>query len=497
MRLDLFLIKTSIFRMFATLTHADYFSWSLLFYISEWIIRIVMLFEVPRRRAPQSSMAWLLVIFFEPWIGLFFYWLIGSHRLPRQRIKEHDEILQRLENVHQRLDVHPNIAQPQLGPRAMEAVKLAERLGYMPILDGNSVELIDQTDVFINKLVADIDAAQRHVHLLFYIYANDSTGRRVADSLYRAVARGVKCRVLADGVGSRPFFKRLGKEMSARGVELHEALPVGLFRRSMARLDLRNHRKVAVIDGQIGYTGSQNIVDAGYGHKDLAWHDLMVRLTGPIILELQAVFISDWFFETNEALDGEEFFPDLSPSGEIAVQTLPSGPSYPTENYQRMVVAAIHSAERRVTITSPYFVPDEAFLQAMQTAIMRGVKVEVIVPRRVDQKLVGAAGRSYYDDLLYMDATLYLYDEGLLHAKTMCIDDSIAFIGSSNFDIRSFALNFEINLLFYGPRVAEQLRAQQQKYIEKSFQLTAERWNQRPAIKKLFQNVAKLVSPLL
>jgi cardiolipin synthase len=483
--------------MFHILTEGDYLSWSFLFYISEWIIRIVMLFEVPRRRAPQSAMAWLLVIFFEPWIGLILYWLIGSHRLPRQRIKEHDRILQRLETVHRRLEAQPHIARPQLGARAMEAVKLAEHLGYMPILDGNNVELIAQTEDFIDRLVTDIDAAQRHVHLLFYIFANDSTGRRVAEALYRAVARGVKCRVLADGVGSRPFFKRLGKEMIARGVDLHEALPVGLFRRRMARLDLRNHRKVAVIDGRVGYTGSQNIVDAGYGHKDLAWHDLMVRLTGPIIMELQAVFISDWFFETGEALDSEEFFPDPLPGGEIAVQTLPSGPSYPTENYQRMVVAAIHSAERHVTITSPYFVPDEAFLQAMQTAVLRGVNVEVIVPRRVDQKLVGAAGRSYYDDLLDMGATLYLYNEGLLHAKTMCIDDSIAFIGSSNFDIRSFALNFEINLLFYGSRVAEQLRAQQQKYIDKSFQLTAERWKQRPAIKKLFQNVAKLVSPLL
>jgi cardiolipin synthase A/B len=483
--------------MFYLLQGGDIFSWTLLYYISEWVIRIVMLFEVPRRRAPQSSMAWLLVIFFVPWPGLIIYWLIGSHRLPRRRIQEHDEILQRLETVNRRFEAHSSIAHPKLSEHSMVAVKLAQRLGYMPILDGNNVELIAQTDEFISKLVTDIDAAKNHVHLLFYIFANDSTGRRVAEALYRAVDRGVKCRVLADGVGSRPFFKRLGKEMMAKGVDLHEALPVGLFRRRMARLDLRNHRKVAVIDGRIGYTGSQNIVDAGYGHKDLAWHDLMVRLTGPIIMELQAVFISDWFFETKEILDSEEFFPEQQPSGTIGVQTLPSGPTYPTENYQRMVVAAIHAAERHVTITSPYFVPDEAFLQAMQTAVLRGVNVEVIVPRRSDQILVGAAGRSYYDDLLDMGATLYLYDEGLLHAKTMCIDDTISFVGSSNFDIRSFALNFEINLLFYGPQFAEQLRAQQQKYIEKSFQLTAQRWDQRSTVKKLFQNVAKLVSPLL
>jgi cardiolipin synthase len=179
------------------------------------------------------------------------------------------------------------------------------------------------------------------------------------------------------------------------------------------------------------------------------------------------------------------------------VQTLPSGPTYPTENYQRIVVAALYAAEQRVTITSPYFVPDAPFLQAMQTAVLRGVEVELIVPWRSDQRLADAAARSYFEDVLDMGVKLYLYKKGLLHAKTMCVDDSIAFIGSSNFDIRSFMLNLEINLLFYGPEVAAQLRAQQSYYMNDSFRLTAEKWARRPAIKKLFQNIARLLSPLL
>jgi cardiolipin synthase len=475
----------------------EWFSWSLLYYLSEWIIRVVMLFEVPRRRHPNSAMAWLLVIFFLPWPGLALYWMIGSNRLPRRRIELHTEMLDRLRLISEPIDGHPNIARPELGPRAMEAVKLAEHLGYMPILGGNEVELIAETETFIDKLIADIDAARQHVHLLFYIFVNDATGRRVADALARAVRRGVKCRVLVDAVGSRPLFKRLGREMRANGIELHEALPVGLFRRRMSRLDLRNHRKLAVIDGRIGYTGSQNIVDAGYGHKELAWYDLMLRLRGPILLELQEVFITDWHFETNEVLNEDSIFPEPEPAGRVPVQTLPSGPNYPTENYQRMVVAAIHSAESRVTITTPYFVPDEAFLQALETAVLRGVEVNLVVPRKLDHRLVGAAARSYWDDLLEMGVKLHLYNKGLLHAKTMCVDETIAFIGSSNFDIRSFALNFEINLLFYGPEVAEQLRRQQSLYFQDSFQLTADRWRQRSAAKTLFQNVARLLSPLL
>jgi cardiolipin synthase len=475
----------------------DYFSWSLLYYASEWIIRVVMLFVVPRKRHPNSAMAWLLVVFFLPWPGLILYLILGRYRLPRRRIEQHGEFLEALQSADLRWADLPHVAHPDIGPHAQEAVKLAEKLGYMPILGGNDVELIAETEVFIDKLIADIDAAEHHVHLLFYIFADDSTGRRVAEALGRAANRGVKCRVLADAVGSRPMFKRLAREMIAGGIELHPSLPVGLFRRHMARIDLRNHRKLVVIDGRVGYAGSQNIVEAGYGRKDLAWHDLMLRLTGPILLELQSVFIADWYFETDQILEEDEYFPEPPLSGEIAAQTLPSGPTYPTENYQRIVVAALYAAERRVTITSPYFVPDGPFLQAMQTAVLRGVEVELIVPRRCDQKLVGAAGRSYFDDVLDMGVKLYLYDKGLLHAKTMCVDDSIAFIGSSNFDIRSFALNFEINLLFYGPEVAGQLHAQQRRYMDDAFLLTAQRWADRSAVKKLFQNIARLVSPLL
>jgi cardiolipin synthase A/B len=476
---------------------SEFFSWSLLYYLSEWAIRVVMLFVVPRKRHPNSAMAWLLVVFFLPWPGLLMYMMLGRYRLPKRRIEQHGEFLQALQAADRLLEGHPNITHPEIGPHAQEAVRLAEKLGYMPILGENSAELIAETQTFIDKLADDIDAARHHVHLLFYIFADDGTGRRVADALARAAARGVKCRVLVDAVGSRPLFKRLARWMIERGIDVRQALPVGLFRRRMARIDLRNHRKLAVIDGRVGYAGSQNIVDAEYGRKDLAWHDLMLRLTGPILLELQSVFAADWYFETEEVLEGSDYFPAPQLTGEIAVQTLPSGPTYPTENYQRIVVAALYAAERRATITTPYFVPDAAFLQAMQTAVLRGVEVELVVPRRSDQVLVGAAGRSYFDELLDMGVRLYLYDKGLLHAKTMCVDDTIAFIGSSNFDIRSFALNFEVNLLFYGPEVALQLHSQQRRYMADSFLLTAERWSQRPAVKKLFQNIARLLSPLL
>lgn len=470
--------------------------WSLLYYLLEWVIRIVMLVVVTNRRH-GSPMAWLLVIFFLPVPGLLLYLLIGENRLPRRRAGRHARLLDELVAIRHRLEGHPAVVHPVLPADQMPLVTLAERLGSMPIVGGNEAILMIETDEMIDRLVADINAAQRHVHLLYYIFANDATGRRIADALIRAAARGVKCRVLADAVGSRPMLRRLAPRMVEAGVDLRPALAVNLFRRRFARLDLRNHRKLAVIDGAVGYAGSQNIVNADYGHKDLAWHDMSVRLIGPAVLELQAVFVGDWCFETDEILVSEDVFPDPPMLGSVAVQTLPSGPDYPTENYQRMVVAALHAARRHVIITSPYFVPDEAFLQALEVAVLRGVDVEVILPRRCDQILVGAASRAYYDDLLRLGVKLHLYNDGLLHAKTMSVDDSLALVGSSNFDIRSFELNFEISLLFYGPDVVARLRERQNAYMARSTLLTAEEWSRRPRSAQIVGNIAKLLGPLL
>jgi len=224
-----------------------------------------------------------------------------------------------------------------------------------------------------------------------------------------------------------------------------------------------------------------------------------VRLTGPVVLELQAVFTGDWFAESDEFLKGAEVFPDTTTQvdADDAVQTLPSGPLFPAENYQRVVVAALHAARHRVIITTPYFVPDEVFLEAMETAALQGVKVELIVPQKSDQLLVGNAARAYYERLLKNGVSIYLFDKGLLHAKTMTIDDSLAFLGSSNFDIRSFALNFEINMIFYGTQIAGKLRQRQEWFRTNSQQLTLSQWQQRPRYQRVIQNIIKLLSPLL
>ena len=307
----------------------------------------------------------------------------------------------------------------------------------------------------------------------------------------------MKCRVLVDDVGSRKPLRSLWAKMKAKNIELRTMLPVGIFRRSMARIDVRNHRKLAVIDGHIAYAGSQNIVDASYGHKDLAWHDMMVRLTGPITLELQAIFVTDWHQESQEVLTGPDIFVRPELTGNVPAQTLPSGPAFNVESYQRLVVGAIYDAQRRVIITTPYFVPDEPLLQAIQMAVLRGVQVDLIVPKRCDQIIVGAAARAYYDDVLEAGAHLYLHTKGLLHSKTMTVDESVALIGSSNFDTRSFAINFELNMLLYGVDVTTRLRACQLRYLHDAIKLDPQEWSRRPATRRLLDNMARLMSPLL
>ena len=472
-------------------------AWSLIYLASEWAIRLAMLFVVPRKQTPTTAMSWLLLIFALPWFGMLLYLMFGVNRLPNRRIRLHARRANMAQQRGHLQAQQPHVVHPQLDAELMPLVTLAERLGEMPILGGNGGRLLTDTGEMIDGIVADIDAAERHVHLMFYIYADDEVGRRVADALRRAVERGVQCRVLADAVGSRGFFKRLAPDMRASGIDVHEMLPVNFIRRGLARIDLRNHRKVAVIDGRIAWTGSQNIVDPSYGHKELVWHDMMLRLDGPVVLQLQQVFAEDWFCETNEELDGKSIFVDPVVTGEGVLQTLASGPTYDTENYQRMVVAAIYGARRRVIITSPYLVPDEPLLQAVQVAVMRGVQVQMVVPRQSDQRLPDLAARAYYDDLMSMGVELFLHSSGLLHAKSMTVDDSLALVGSGNFDIRSFRLNFELNMLAYGPDVTAYLRHTQQRYIGESFRLELDRWRSRAWWKKAAETVAKLFSPLL
>lgn len=502
--------------------------WTTYWTISEWLIRIVMLpVIVMRKERPATCLAWLTVVFFAPAPGLLLYILLGENRLGRRRLEIRKSRWATLESVNApavgghyisdsnelwgepaRGDTDEHFPddsfstkpaeKPALDPELQPLSDLAFRLTGWPLTAENQVSFLCDPLLTIDRLVAEIDSARDHVHLLYFIFREDEIGRRVADALIRAEKRGVQCRVLVDAVGSRHMLKRLAPRLREAGVEVRPALPVRLYRIPFARLDLRNHRKLAVIDGRVAYTGSQNIVEPTYGRRKAGpWHDITARIVGPTVPHLQLVFLEDWFHETGQWLDEPRYFPPVSEGGETILQLLPSGPDMPTEMFQDLLVKAIFLARRRVILTSPYFVPDEPLTMALRLAAFRGVQVDLVLPQRTDHPLVDAAGEFHWRRLHQHGVRVHFFQEGLLHAKTLTIDDRLGLFGSANYDIRSFHLNFEVNLLIYSKEAVQALQELQVRYLSVSVPLADNRLSALKPARKLAIHLAKLLSPLL
>jgi cardiolipin synthase A/B len=472
------------------------FSWGLLYVASEWAIRLVMLIYVPQRRSADAARAWLVLIFLVPWVGLILYALIGRIRYPRERLVKEAEAVKRIRAVQSEMAAESAFRPPELGPQAQRTAGLVERLGNFGALGGNQVELLPDYQPAIDRLVVDIDAAKHHVHLLFYIFAADATGRKVASAVERAARRGVSCRVVMDAVGSSGGLRHLGPELRKAGVEVVAAMPVDYFRRNAARVDLRNHRKLAVIDGGTGYVGSQNIVDPTF-LKAYPNEELLVRVVGPVVVQLQAVFLADRFQETLTRLETKELMPPSTWVGEASAQVLPSGPGYAHENQQTMLVDLLHEARTRVVMTTPYFVPDEPFLEAMETAALRGAEVRLVVPEHSNKTVTNWAQESHYARLLDAGIHIHLYAPHFLHAKHVTVDRFVAVVGSVNMDIRSFALDSEVSLLVYDAKVVQAFEAVQAHYFARCREVTKEKWSRRSPFRKVAQNTARLADSLL
>jgi cardiolipin synthase len=471
------------------------FTGSTLLLVSQWVIRLVMLVYVPQRRSTAAARTWLLLIFMFPWVGLALYALFGRPYLPRRRVERQRRADERIDALNHEL-FHTHATHPELPAQFAPSVALAEKLGDFPICGGNQVELLPGYQEALDRIVADIDAASHHVHLLYYIFADDRTGRRVADALARAAERGVRCRVLVDSVGGKGMRRHLAPWLRDRGVEIIEVMRFSYIPRLSARADLRNHRKIVVIDGRVGYVGSQNVVDPDF-KRGLVYEELVIRIAGPVVLQLQAVLLADRFLETGEELFDAELFPPPERPGTTPAQALPSGPGYAQENNQRLLVALLHAARKRVVLSTPYFIPDEPFLEALQTAAQSGVEVHLVVCRQIDRWSVGLAQRSYYEELLEAGVHIHLYKRAFLHAKHVSVDDAAVLIGSSNMDIRSFALNAEISVLFYDSQVVARVREVQEQYLAGSEMLTLEGWKRRSLFVRTAENTARLVDSIL
>lgn len=465
----------------------------------EWTIRLVLVPIIIRKHRPSEALAWLALTLFQPIPGAIVYVILGRQLLGRKRTRAYTRAIELVETPERTEALTPHIAPPErIDPGYRDLFRLASKVGQSHALIGNRGVVVQHTEQVIERLIEDIDRAEHSVHLLYYIFLPDATGSRVADALRRAAARGVECRVLVDGVGSSRMLKSMAPGLRRDGVEVRAALPVKLFRRPLARIDVRNHRKLAVIDGRVAYAGSQNICDANYGHASIgAWHDLTARITGPIVYQLQMLFCEDWAAETGAIPDSPHVFPAPEPDGEVVAQMIPSGPGARNQAFRDLILSAINEADERVVMVTPYFVPDSPTLLALVLRAMAGVRVDVIVPEKTNSVLVNAAAKSIFEELLHAGANIHLHREGLLHVKAMTIDDRFALFGSGNFDRRSFFLNYELNLLVLGTEVATSLQSHLLSYVDQSRPLEIAELDKRPWIQKLADDTAKLVAPLL
>lgn len=475
--------------------------------LADWIIRIIALVVIPRDRKPTAAMAWLLAIFLIPFIGIVLYLLIGNIRLPKKRMARQEEADRMIAERAGSVDL---VADHEAWPAWFDStVAQNTRLTGLPATSGNRVSLIDDYQGSIDAMATDVATATRFVHVEFFIVAFDDTTRGFFAAMEDAVRRGVRVRLLMDHIASSkvPLHKATVEELDRIGVEWHYLLPVRPFKGDWQRPDLRNHRKIVVVDGVVGHMGSQNLIDRSYDSpknvkRGLMWQELVARVTGPAVVELNAVFRSDWYAETGEVLGDEantpvEALPVDTSSEALDCQVVPSGPAFEIENNLRQFLTLVNSAQERVIITSPYFVPDEAMMYAITSAKLRGLDVQLFVSEIGDQGGVWHAQRSYYRPLLQAGVRIWLYPGPyILHAKHLSIDDDVAVIGSSNMDIRSFALNFEVTLLVRGASFVADMRAVEAKYRELGRELTLEEWEREPASATFLDGIARLTSAL-
>ncbi len=467
------------------------------------IIRVIAVIVVPRNRRPTAGMAWLLAIFFIPILGIFIFWLIGDPKLPKARRAKQAEVDEYIRESTLGIE---RVSDSSTWPTWFEGiVRLNRNLGAMPLIGSNSANLISDYQGSLDAMTEAISRAERYIHVEFYIFAYDRTTAPFFDALGEAVARGVDVRVLLDHIASLRVkgYRKTLKRLDAMGVRWQLMLPVQLWRGKYQRPDLRNHRKILVVDGEVGFMGSQNIIDRSYNkagniRRGLKWKELVARVEGPIVSGLEAIFATDWYLETGEPPRREIVpFGQEGEAQDLDCQVVPSGPGFSNENNLKLFLALMYAAQEKIILTSPYFVPDEAMLRAISGATQRGVRVELFVSEIGDQALVYHAQRSYYEMLLRAGVQIWLYKAPyILHSKHFTIDDDVAVIGSSNMDIRSFELNMEVSLLVRGASFVREMRAIEDGYRRDSRELTLDDWMRQPLRSTVLDNLARLTSAL-
>lgn len=450
------------------------------------------------KREPSSTVAWLLFVTAVPILGAILFLVFGPQRLARQALKRKKEIERLIGNSfgHSTEGYEPP-PREEFPPEDQHVLELARRISEYEVTSNNHIEIFATPHQAFDAMREAIDRAQKFIHLEYYIIQSDEVTRLLFDSLAEAAKRGVEVRLLYDALGSiwlkRIFLTRLTKA----GAKVAGFLPFSLLPQRL-NLNFRNHRKILICDGKEAFTGGTNIGKEYLGRvSEKQWHDYTVRVIGPCCNQLQDVFAKDWHFTTQEDLFSPEYYPESVRSGASSIQVLESGPDSTFLSLHQAIFLALNSAREEILLTTPYFIPDPSIVSALTVAALRGVRVKLILPSKSDSKLVQYAGRSFYDNLLKAGVMIYEYQPRILHAKLMVIDGKWTMLGSANMDIRSFRLNFELNLLVYGPEVSQQAKEIFQKDIEQSEPIELESFMNRSIPQQMLENACRVLSPIL
>ena len=477
-------------------------SWTTLLFLGELILKVLMIFVVllQRKKTPSAKLAWILLLVALPFVGSAIYLLVGTTRLGALRRKRHREILDLIPTGYASHCPDDDHVHECVIKNYQPIASIAEAVGASTVIGGNDAKLFGDSKEMIASLAKDIGEATSHCHVLSYIMLDDQAGKIISHAMSEATSRGIHCRLLIDAVGSIDFLhSKTCTDLRDSGVRVTAALPANLLRATLVRLDLRNHRKIAVIDNAIGYVGSQNIAEPSFAPKPkyAPWVDASVRLVGPAVRELQAVFIQDWFMDSDENLSSllKEQIPAVE--GGFPVQFMATGPNSNNSALSNLLETSFHSSREELVITTPYFSPDTSTFSALLIAASRGVNTHLVLPARNDSFLVAAASRSLFSRLLEAGVVLHEFHGGLLHAKTMTIDRNLALIGSANLDRRSLELNFEISMLVYDSDFASHLRFLQQSYMDNSTLLTKKTVSGWSIPERIWQNAVGLIAPIL
>lgn len=448
---------------------------------------------------PNKTAAWLAGLYAFPLFGILLYFLVGRHPFKRKRIQtmtiRSREIQQAAKEQFELFNQNESLLD---NPFNKKIVRLLLGNAEIPLTVNNRAKVLTNGKDKFQSLLETLEQAQSHIHMEYYIFRDDEIGNEICAILMRKSSAGVQVRLVLDGLGCRELPPKYLSRMREAGIEVAVFFPVH-FPYLSSRLNYRNHRKIVIVDGEYGFLGGINVGDEYLSRtmKYGFWRDTHMKIHGDAVHYLQTVFLSDWYFLTGKDLCGEEFFPTLPAIGTQAIQIVASGPDSDRESVSQIFFSALSNAEHSIYITTPYFIPDESMIMALKTAARSGLDVRIIVQGKPDHRSTYWAGRSYYEGILEAGVKIYEYQKGILHAKILIIDGHLGIVGSANFDIRSFQLNFEVSALNYSRTFVEKLEADFKQDIDNSTEILAENFSRRPSAERYKESLARLLSPLL